>query len=69
MPAKAGIQSVVDFIDFKNLDSRLRGNDGIFLITTQSPKGEGSKKFLNFYLVGVVLGLVLEIWNLSLVNP
>jgi len=36
MPAEAGIQSVGDKHNFKNLDSRLRGNDGIFSITTQS---------------------------------
>jgi len=29
MPAKAGIQSVINLNNFKNLDSRLRGNDGI----------------------------------------
>jgi hypothetical protein len=29
MPAEAGIQSVINLNNFKNLDSRLRGNDGI----------------------------------------
>jgi hypothetical protein len=29
MPAEAGIQEVVSNNDFKNLDSRFRGNDGV----------------------------------------
>jgi hypothetical protein len=41
MPAEAGIQSVVDINNFKNLDSRFRGNDGALPITTESPAGEG----------------------------
>jgi len=38
MPAEAGIQSFGDNNNFKDLDSRFRGNDGIFPITTQSPR-------------------------------
>ena len=34
MPAEAGIQSVVALIEFKDLDSRFRGNDGTFLFPT-----------------------------------
>jgi len=30
MPAEAGIQAVEDNNNFKDLDSRFRGNDGIF---------------------------------------
>ena len=41
MPAEAGIQSVVDINDFKDLDSRFRWNDGIYAITTRSLAGEG----------------------------
>jgi hypothetical protein len=41
MPAEAGIQSVGDNNNFKDLDSRFRGNDGVFPITTQSLMGEG----------------------------
>jgi len=41
MPAEAGIQLVGDNNNFKDLDSRFRGNDGVFPITTQSPRGEG----------------------------
>jgi hypothetical protein len=38
MPAEAGIQSVGENKNFKDLDSRFRGNDGIFSLTTQSQK-------------------------------
>jgi hypothetical protein len=41
MPAEAGIQSVVEINNFKDLDSRFRGNDGVFPITTQSLEAEG----------------------------
>jgi len=41
MPAEAGIQEVGDNNNFKDLDSRFRGNDGVFPITTQSPRGKG----------------------------
>jgi hypothetical protein len=41
MPAEAGIQLVGDNNNFKDLDSRFRGNDGVFPIATQSPRGEG----------------------------
>jgi hypothetical protein len=41
MPAEAGIQSVGDINSFKDLDSRFRGNDGVFRITTQPLEGEG----------------------------
>ncbi len=47
MPAEAGIQLVGDNNNFKYLDSRFRGNDGVFPITTQSLQGEGI--FLTFY--------------------
>jgi hypothetical protein len=30
MPAQAGIQSAVEFNNFKDLDSRFRGNDAVF---------------------------------------
>jgi hypothetical protein len=36
MPVEAGIQSVVDINNFKNLDSRFRGNDGVFPGTPQA---------------------------------
>jgi hypothetical protein len=39
MPAEAGTQSVEDNNNFKDLDSRFRGNDGVFPITTRPPKG------------------------------
>jgi hypothetical protein len=39
MPAEAGIQSVEDNNNFKDLDSRFRGNDGVFPITTQALDG------------------------------
>jgi len=29
MPAEAGIQSFLDINNFKDLDSRFRGNDGV----------------------------------------
>jgi hypothetical protein len=41
MPAEAGIQSVGDGNNFKDLDSRLRGNDGVFPLATQSTRREG----------------------------
>ena len=41
MPAEAGIQSVGDNKNFKDLDSRFRGNDGFFPLTTQSLEGKG----------------------------
>jgi hypothetical protein len=41
MFAEAGIQSVVDFNNFKDLDSRFRGNDGVFPVATLSSRGEG----------------------------
>ena len=40
MPAQAGIQSVGDNNNFKNLDSRFRGNDGVFPNPTRSLVGE-----------------------------
>ncbi len=36
MPAEAGIQAVGEKNNFKDLDSRFRGNDDIFPIVTQS---------------------------------
>jgi hypothetical protein len=33
MPAEAGIQEVGDNNNFKDLDSRFRGNDGLFPMT------------------------------------
>ena len=48
MPAEAGIQSVGDKNKFKDLDSRFRGNDGAFPITTQSLYGEG-RGFLFYF--------------------
>jgi hypothetical protein len=47
MPAEAGIQSVVDINNFKDLDSCFRWNDGVYPITTQSLNGEGV--FLTFF--------------------
>ena len=41
MPAEAGIQFVGYNNEFKDLDSRFRGNDSVFSIATQSPRGEG----------------------------
>jgi len=41
MPAKAGIQSVGNNDNFKDLDSRFRGNDNFFPIATQPFEGEG----------------------------
>jgi hypothetical protein len=50
MLAEAGIQAFGDNNNFKDLDARsrlkacrdkLRGHDGVFPITTQSPRGEG----------------------------
>ena len=41
MPAEAGIQSVGDNNNFKDLDFRFRGNDGVSPITAQSLAGEG----------------------------
>jgi hypothetical protein len=52
MPADAGIQSAVEFNNFKDLDSRFRGNDVVFPITTQPPEGGGKgggDAFENFY--------------------
>jgi len=40
MPAEAGIQSVGETNNFKELDSRFRGNDDVFLLVTQSLAGE-----------------------------
>jgi hypothetical protein len=45
MPAETGIQSAVNLFDIKDLDFRFRGNDGIFLITTQSRGGESKVYF------------------------
>jgi len=45
MASEAGIQSVGDISNFKDLDSRFRGNDGVFPITTQSLKREGVYDF------------------------
>jgi len=45
MPVEAGIQEVGDNNNFKDLDSRFRGNDGVFPITTQSPRREGVISF------------------------
>jgi hypothetical protein len=48
MPAEAGIQSVGDNNNFNGPDSRFRGNDCVFPITTQSPKrGRGKKEGLS----------------------
>ncbi len=44
MPAEAGIQAVGEKNNFKNLDSRFRGNDGIFPILTQPLIKEGLAK-------------------------
>jgi hypothetical protein len=44
MPAEAGIQLAGDTNNFNDLDSRFRGHDGVFPITTQSPGGEGKKE-------------------------
>jgi hypothetical protein len=41
MLPEAGIQAVGDNNNFKDLDSRFRGNDGVFPITAQSLEGEG----------------------------
>jgi hypothetical protein len=41
MPAEAGIQPVVGLNNFKDLDSRFRGNDVVFPIATQSLEEEG----------------------------
>ncbi len=41
MPAEAGIQVVGENNNFKYLHSRFRGNDNIFPIATQPPRGEG----------------------------
>jgi hypothetical protein len=41
MPAEAGIQAVGDNNNFKDLDSRFRGNDATFPIATQPLEGEG----------------------------
>jgi len=41
MPAEAGIQAVGDNNNFKDLDSRFRGNDTTFPIATQPLEGEG----------------------------
>ena len=41
MPAEAVIQAVGDSNNFKDLDSRFRGNDTTFPIATQSLEGEG----------------------------
>jgi hypothetical protein len=43
MPAETGIQLVEDLSKFKNLDSRLRGNDGFFPFDTISLQGDGEK--------------------------
>jgi len=40
MPAEAGIQLVGNDNNFKALDSRFRGKDGVFSIMTQSPRKE-----------------------------
>jgi len=40
MPAEAGIQLVGDNNNFKDLDSRFRGNDGVFPFATLSAKGQ-----------------------------
>jgi hypothetical protein len=51
MPAKAGIQSVINLNNFKTLDSRLRGNDGISpnCDTVSRGKGQGEGDYLNFF--------------------
>ncbi len=41
MPAEAGIQAVGATKNFKDLDSRFRGNDGLFPVVIQSLTGEG----------------------------
>jgi hypothetical protein len=41
MPAEAGIQLFAKINNFKKLDSRLRGNDGVFPFTPQSLDREG----------------------------
>jgi len=48
MPAEAGIHSVGDNNNFKDLDSRFRGNNGFSHITTQSPRGEGREGVIPF---------------------
>jgi hypothetical protein len=58
MPAEAGIQSVGEGNNFKDLDSRLRGNDCVFPLATQSPMGEGRvgvKSFRNLVLLSIPL--------------
>ena len=61
MPAEAGIQLVVDHDNFKDLDSRFRGNDGISPIMKQSLEGEGGGDPQNFsqeidFSIKVLLG-------------
>jgi len=48
MPAEAGIQAVGDNNNFKDLDSRFRGNDTTFPIATQPPRGEGREGVIPF---------------------
>ncbi len=53
MPAEAGIQAVGEAKNFKDLDSRFRGNDGLFPVVTQSPTGEGRVGVIELGLSGV----------------
>ncbi|KPK93399.1 MAG: hypothetical protein AMJ94_03235 [Deltaproteobacteria bacterium SM23_61] len=48
MPAEAGIQLVGDNNNFKDLDSRFRGNDGAFPFAKQSLRGEGREGVISF---------------------
>ena len=52
MPAEAGIQSVGDDNNFKDLDSRFRGNDGVSPVMTQSLAGEGEGGGYRFFQAG-----------------
>jgi len=45
MPAEAGIQSIADFNNFKHLDSRFRGNGGVFPLTRQPLSGKEKTEF------------------------
>jgi hypothetical protein len=50
MPAKAGIQSVGDNKNFKDLDSRFGGNDGFFPLMNPSIEGEGKNRVSKWIL-------------------
>jgi hypothetical protein len=49
MPAEAGIHSALDINNSKDLDSRFRGNDGVFAIAAQSLDGEGARRLSHFF--------------------